>query len=119
MNIDRDDLMWLAGLAEGECWFGSRKDTGLPRLSLESVDRDICGRAATLLGGKVRARMQRNDRCQPTFVTEVSGTKAVDAMQMLLPHMGSRRSARIMQILYGYEVSLQSTAMHAPPGIQA
>ena len=117
--MNRDDLMWLAGLCEGEAYFGARADTGLPRLSIEATDRDVVGRAATLINGKVRARMQRNPRSRPTYVCEVSGEKAISVMQALLPHMGARRSSRIMEILFGYGVSLQSTALHAPPGVNA
>jgi len=112
---DRDDLIWLAGLLEGEGWFGSRP-SGLPRLSIEATDRDVVGRAAMLLEGKVRARLPRRLNTSPTYVCEVSGELAAEAMQALLPHMGARRSSRIMQILYGYGARLDSTEMHCPPG---
>ncbi len=117
--MDRDDLMWLAGLLEGEGYFGARKDTGNPRLSIECTDRDVAGRAAMLMGGKLRARMQRNERCAPTYICEVTGPKAVSVMELLLPHMGARRSSKILQILFGYEHALESTALHCPPGLVA
>ena len=115
---DRDDLIWLAGLMEGEGWFGSRPN-GTPRVSIEATDRDVVGRAAMLMEGKVRARMPRNARSRPTYVCEVSGDRAAEVMQALLPHMGARRSSKIMEILYGYGRALDSTAMHCPPGLVA
>jgi len=119
VNIqDRDDLIWLAGLMEGEGWFGARP-SGLPRLSIEATDRDVVGRAAMLMDGKVRARLQRNPKARPTYVCEISGESAVEVMQALLPHMGARRSSKIMEILYGYGRRLESTAMHCPPGLVA
>lgn len=116
--MDRDDLMWLAGLLEGEGYFGARA-TGNPRLSIECTDRDVAGRAAMLLDGKLRARMQRNERCAPTYICEVTGEKAALVMQQLLPHMGARRSSRIMEILFAYGAALKSTALHCPPGLVA
>lgn len=113
--MDRDDLMWLAGLLEGEGWFGHRN--GYARLSLECTDRDVAGRAATLLHGNLRARLQRSDRSHPTYVVEVGGDKALTAMKALLPHMGARRSSRILEILFAAETPLESTALHRPPGL--
>lgn len=118
MQMNRDDLMWLAGLCEGEAYFGARKDTGLPRISVEATDRDVVGRVATLIGGKVRARLQRSDRSAPTYVTEVGGQKAISVMTTLLPHMGARRSTKILKILYGYNVPLDDTRLHCPPGLE-
>jgi len=115
---DRDDLIWLAGLLEGEGWFGCRQ-SGYPRVSIEATDRDVVGRAAMLMEGTVRARMPRRVNTSPTYVCEVGGELAVEVMQALLPHMGARRSSRIMQILYGYGQRLESTEMHCPPGFVA
>jgi hypothetical protein len=52
--MDRDDLMWLAGLCEGEAYFGARS-SGLPRMSIEATDRDVVGRAAMLMDGQGEA----------------------------------------------------------------
>ena len=113
--MDRDDLMWLAGLLEGEGYFGIKGKS--PRLSIECTDRDVAGRAAMLLGGKLRARLPRNERSNATYVCEVGGEKAASAMAALLPHMGARRSSRIMDILYSSGRGLDSTALHCPPGL--
>jgi hypothetical protein len=116
--MDKEDLIWLAGLCEGEAYFGARPN-GYPRMSVEATDRDVVGRCAMLMGGKVRARMQRNERSAPTYVTEVTGDKAIAVMEMLLPHMGARRSSKILEIMFGYKRTLQSTALHCPPGLVA
>ena len=115
--MDRDDLMWLAGLLEGEGYFGIKGKN--PRLSIECTDRDVAGRAAMLMGGKLRARLPRNERSAATYICEVTGDKAVGTMQALLPHMGARRSSRIMEILFLSGRSLDSTALHCPPGLVA
>lgn len=115
-NIERDDLIWLSGLFEGEAWFGSSK-TGNPRLSIECTDRDVAGRAAMMMEGNLRARMPRNERSNPTYVVEISGDKAADLMELLLPFMGARRSSKIIEILYRHGRKLSSTRMHAPLGM--
>jgi hypothetical protein len=115
--IERDDLMWLAGLLEGEGYFGHKGKSA--RLSIECTDRDVAGRAAMLMRGKLRARLPRHERANPTYVCEVGGEKAVTVMQQLLPHMGARRSSRIMEILFAAGVPLESTALHCPPGLVA
>ncbi len=116
--MDRDDLMWFAGLCEGEAWFGVSQ-SGRARLSIEATDRDVVGRAAMLMRGSVRARLQRTDQARPTYICEVSGGKAVRMMKELLPHMGARRSSRILEILHSAGESLDSTGLHCPPGLVA
>lgn len=117
MNIERDDLIWLSGLLEGEGWFGS-STTGNPRLSIECTDRDVAGRAAMMMGGNLRARMPRNERCNPTYVCEIGGERAAALMEELLPFMGARRSSKIMEILYKHgQRKLKSTRVHAPLGM--
>ena len=115
-HIERDDLIWLAGLFEGEAWFGS-STTGNPRLSIECTDRDVAGRAAMMMGANLRARMPRNERSAPTYVAEISGDRAADLMETLLPFMGARRSSKIMEILYRHGRRLQNTRVHAPLGM--
>ncbi|WP_144722258.1 hypothetical protein [Cellulosimicrobium sp. TH-20] len=97
MNISRDDLLWLAGLCEGEATFDLHRGK-YPRIRLGMTDRDVIGRAATLIGSRVRASLHGKP-AQATWHTEVSGTRAVEVMRALLPHMGSRRSGKIATVL--------------------
>ena len=86
-------------------------------MSIEATDRDVVGRAAMLMRGNVRARLQRHDNARPTYICEVSGSKAVRVMKELLPHMGARRSSRILEILHTCGETLDSTELHCPPGL--
>lgn len=94
---DRDDLLWLAGLLEGEGAFDLHRGK-YPRIRLGMTDRDVVGRAATLIGSRVRLSL-RPAPAQATWHTEVSGTRATEVMRALLPFMGSRRSGRIATVL--------------------
>jgi len=97
LTIDHDDLVWLAGLLEGEGSFDLHRGK-YPRIRLGMTDRDVVGRAATLLGGKVRLSLKPKP-AKAMWHTEISGTKATEVMREILPYMGARRSAKIAEVL--------------------
>lgn len=94
---DRDDVVWLAGLLEGEGTFDLQRGK-YPRVRVAMTDRDVVGRAATLLGARVRLSMKPAPY-QATWHAEVQGDKATAVMKAVLPFMGSRRSGKIASIL--------------------
>lgn len=108
--MSRDDLLWLAGLLEGEGCFDLHRGR-YPRVRLGMSDRDVVGRAATLLEGNVRLSLKPAPQSAMWHV-EISGTKADAVMRMILPHMGARRSAKIATIL-GH-ATLSETSSGAP-----
>lgn len=95
--IERDDLLWLAGLLEGEGSFDLHRGK-YPRIRLGMTDRDVVGRAATLLGSRVRSSLKPAP-AQAMWHTEVSGARALEVMREILPHMGARRSGKIATII--------------------
>lgn len=95
--MNRDELLWLSGLLEGEGCFDLHRGK-YPRIRLGMTDRDVVGRAATLLGGRVRLSL-RGAPEQAMWHVEISGRKADAVMRMILPFMGARRSAKIAAIL--------------------
>jgi hypothetical protein len=107
---DRDDLLWLAGLCEGEAAFDLHRGK-YPRIRVGMTDRDIVGRAATLLGARVRCSY-RPAPAQATWHAEISGAQAASVMTQLLPYMGSRRSGKIATVLA--HASLQPGQGSAP-----
>lgn len=122
--MNREDLLWLAGLLEGEGSFDLHKGR-YPRIRLGMTDRDVVGRAATLMGTKVRTTL-RPAPWTATFHTEVSGARAEAILWDLLPLMGARRSSKIATILGharlrdGRESQVGSVAgprAHRPPAI--
>lgn len=94
---NRDDLLWLAGLLEGEGTFDAHRDK-YPRIRLAMTDRDIVGRAASLMDSGIRLSLHAAPN-KPTWHTELSGRKAADVMRSILPHMGARRSSKIATVL--------------------
>lgn len=108
--MSRDDLLWLAGLLEGEGTFDLHRGK-YPRVRVGMSDRDVVGRAATLLGARVRLSLKPAPN-SAMWHAEISGTKAVAIMREILPHMGSRRSGKIATVL-GH-ASLGPTSSGAP-----
>lgn len=94
---DREDLIWLAGLLEGEGTFDLHRGR-YPRIRLGMTDRDIVGRAATLMDSKIRLALHPAPM-KPSWHAEISGERAAAIMRELLPFMGARRSQKIAEIL--------------------
>lgn len=117
------DLIWLAGLLEGEGTFDLHKQK-YPRIRVGMTDRDVVGRAATLMGSSIRVSLPM-DYSKTMFHAELSGERAAVIMRDLLPHMGARRSSKIGEILGQYAARtlpgtrLPGPALTRPPGIHA
>jgi hypothetical protein len=108
------DVIWLAGLFEGEATFDLHRGK-YPRVRIGMTDRDVIGRAATLMGCKVTSRYHEAPN-QATWHAEISGDKAERVMAAVLPYMGARRSGRIATIL-GHAGSARRPKPTRPPGL--
>jgi len=98
LPIPPEDLMWLAGILEGEgsfgCWGGA------PVITLPVTDRDIVERIAGIAGGAhVGIQKPKTSKHRDVFYTQVSGARARSAMRQILPLMGERRRAKISDVL--------------------
>lgn len=122
---DRDDVVWLAGLLEGEGSFDLHRGK-YPRIRVGMTDRDVVGRAATLMGSRIRLSL-RPSPYKATWHAEVSGPKAEAVMVAILPFMGSRRSGKIAGILgaramppaaFGRSAATPGPALTRPPGLR-
>lgn len=104
---DREDVIWLAGLLEGEGTFDLHRGK-YPRVRLAMCDRDVVGRAATLMGSRVRLSLKPAP-FSATFHAEVQGAKASAVMRAVLAHMGARRSSKIAAVLGQAELGTTQT----------
>jgi|SRR5712664_1231726 len=97
LQMNRDDLHWLAGLLEGEGCFGF---DGSHYVRLKMADEDVVRRAAGLMGGRaVMERSRKDPRHQLMWYVGVYGGRARLLMEKLLPLMGARRAAKIRAVL--------------------
>ena len=81
---------WLAGLAEGEAWFGLAGT-----FQIRMADRDVVSRAAEIIGGKVLYRAAELQGWRPLWKTVINGPRGREVAGRLLPLMGVRRQERI------------------------
>lgn len=92
------DIHWLAGLLEGEGWFGWSKSRG-PSIQLEMTDRDVVERVGILWYRGVYRRPPRKEGWLETYRVEIRGKDAIGWIMTILPHMGNRRTAKIREII--------------------
>jgi hypothetical protein len=100
------DIAWLAGLLEGEgSFFMSRTPNGdvmyqYPLIVVSMTDEDVIERVARFFGTKVyRYKYDKRPGHKATYKAVVSGSRAAGLMEMILPWMGVRRSAKIKELL--------------------
>jgi hypothetical protein len=95
--VNEADLYWLVGLCEGEATFDAHKGR-YPRIRISMCDRDTVGRAATLMGCRVRLTLKPAP-FSALWSAEIQGPRAAELMRLMLPHLGARRSAKVAEIL--------------------
>lgn len=110
MKLTDKELYWLAGILEGEGYFGLRSDDRKTlQVKVEMTDEDIVLRIAHLVGKLTnkyhdlsyvsrRDKLHVNDTC----VLALYGKDAKTLMKNILPIMGSRRRKKIWQSLNGH-----------------
>lgn len=98
--MKRDDLMWLAGLLEGEGSFGFYKPKFAPRIQITMADKDVMERVALLFGGKnLYERPSPRSNWNPVYQCAVQGDAALEIMSSIYPVMGKRRQKRIRECI--------------------
>jgi hypothetical protein len=107
-EISELDLAWLAGLLEGEGWFGRVKRAGtrygrfyyrIPIVQVAMNDEDVVRRIGELTNANVLGPHMQSGGRSPTFMVSIHGGKAVQLMRLLRPNMGRRRGERIDELL--------------------
>ena len=103
----REEIIWLAGLLEGEGYFGIHPDRrpgdrrGRLEVRLKMTDRDVVERAAGLFpsGASVRPVIDPRPRKSDCYRIGWNGATAESVMRAVLPYMGERRAAKIRECL--------------------
>ena len=96
------DFDWLVGLLEGEGCFMHSSPGAPPRIAIHMKDEDVMQRVGRLFERKViwlHPPSHRAKGWSPLWRCTLSGSPALDMMERLLPGMGERRSAKIVEIL--------------------
>lgn len=96
------DAAWLAGLLEGEGWFGERRQKGRsprPLIALKMTDRDVVERVAVLCGNRAVSHTVNEDK-KDFYTVRIGGQDAVEIMKLVLPWMGERRTETIEMLIW-------------------
>lgn len=105
LDLDPVDLAWLSGLLEGEGYFGlvnNRVNGNLyryARIGLTMTDRDVVERVACYFNRRMRANKPSKPGGRPQFRITLQGSRAIELMKILHPHMGERRRKQIDDVL--------------------
>lgn len=100
-QIPSNDLAWLAGLLEGEGYFGTiRNHVGgkvypYPRVGVTMTDRDVIARVAALWSVKVNVVRPYGVSKKTSYRVQIIGRRAAEMMLLLYAMMGTRRRAQI------------------------
>ena len=92
-------VAWLAGILEGEGWFGRIK--GYPIIEINMTDLDVIERVADLFGAIGISTIQRS-KIKPTYKnsyrTRATGERAKMIMRAVCPWLGERRQQAIQDL---------------------
>lgn len=93
--MDTRELCWLAGLFEGEAYFGAHDRNTV--ITFDTTDLDVLLRAREIVGGEstVFERAPHGLGKKPSFRFNVNSNRAVGWMMTLYPLLGSRRREQV------------------------
>ena len=99
------DFYWLVGLLEGEGSFmkGSPSAPNMVKISLQMTDEDVVKRVGLLFGRKYHKVTPKNTKHKDSYSVCLTGTKALDLMKIMKPHMSLRRQEQIQRALDSYD----------------
>lgn len=95
------DRGWVAGLLEGEGTFYPKATTGYPYIACHMTDHDVLTRLQGIVGGSTIPMKKQYDHHRPSWRWCAGGALAVEIMTTIRPLMGTRRGARIDELLAG------------------
>ena|SRR6187399_1976866 len=103
------DIVWLAGLLEGEGCFGLYKT---PTIRVGMTDFDVIEKVRTIFDVTSAISISSNENSTipskvPVFQTMIYGKNAIELMKEVLPYMGQRRTQKILEIISEYETKME------------
>ena len=113
-NLDQvSTLAWMAGFLEGEGCFGYYKYAEVkgrkyyrPQIVAASTDKDVMLKLASMFDASVSPpREQHGKGSKPMYYVFIGGKKASGWMMTLYTLMGSRRQAKIREVLSQWRLS--------------
>jgi hypothetical protein len=106
------DIAWAAGLFEGEgCFTSTRRVNLTPRAELRTTDIDVLQRFARIVRvGTIRSERASGPRHhKPVWAWSAGGANAIAVAELLLPHLGARRTKRANLLIATYYAERTAT----------
>lgn len=109
MLSNKEKLLWVAGLLEGEGWFGLKNTkTGTIKgnisIGVHMTDLDVLQKLQDYTRvGTLHGAYKNGEGNKERYLFRVSGSNAYNLMKSILPYMGIRRSAKIRELLKLYD----------------
>lgn len=120
------DIYWVAGLIEGEgCFFIRRGNYSsgafstyreYPGVDVGGTDKDVIQRAHAILGGTFSTANRKTKGGKTFYAVRLRGKHALSWMMTLYTLMGTRRRAKIKEILDKWRASSLKVGL-APPEV--
>lgn len=113
--MSHDDLIWLAGLLEGEGSFiaAPPSSPGQPKVTVQMTDEEIIQKVSRLWSRAALACRPQKAHHKASYKTTIAGAPAAELMRMIRPYMGSRRQAQIDSALLSAKSMLKITGSQA------
>jgi hypothetical protein len=102
-SMGKEDVAWAGGLFEGEGSFAPEVDRRIQKVYLQmalvSTDEDVVRRFHEIVGhGNVYGPIGNGDGHKPYWRWRTRGQNAIKVGRVLLPHLGSRRRERFLEL---------------------
>lgn len=104
VGYNREDIIWAAGLFEGEgsvCWVKGTPTKYYPRLQLKMTDEDVVSKFASIFNLKYSKvnRKSFEPHWKDVWYLDATGTKAYAPLIAMFPWLGLRRQERIKEVI--------------------
>jgi hypothetical protein len=109
LNLTETDIAWIAGLLEGEGYFGIdnrqrnhkvSKTPPAPFIKISMVDEDIIRRLSKLLDKSYFSPSRKTVKGKQVYTLHIGEKeKVLFILEKILPYMGERRSERIKECI--------------------
>lgn len=109
-------IAWVAGILEGEGYFGYSGNT--PRITVGMTDEDTIDKVSNIIGGSRYTEIPKDIRTnnKTVFLAAVAGDTAIQWMMTIYSLMSSRRQAKIREILWNWS-NKNTTGIYYVSGI--
>lgn len=119
--MQENDKFWLAGILEGEGYFGIAKGISTsgkfnlkPSVRVGMTDWDIILKVKDVIGYEdIKIRERELPSGKVHYIYDVGGKRSIDLMRLLQPLMGIRRYEAIKEILELWDSIYNPQAEHS------